>query len=85
MASRAPIHNLHSSIGYSAVTSSVLKCFAPSVSCRYASGLSKTSSKALAQGKKKKKQRSEYKNQTLRDAVQFSLCDAMRYVFRLSV
>lgn len=78
MASKAPISNLHFPIRFSAVNAPVLKCFAPSVSRRYASGLSKTTSKTQVQVKKKKKQRSEYKNQSLRDGLQFSLCDAMR-------
>ena len=78
MASKAPISNLHFPIRFSAVNAPVLKCFAPSVSRRYASGLSKTTSKTQVQAKKKKKQRSEYRNQSLRDGLQFSLCDAMR-------
>ena len=78
MASKAPINYLHSPIRFSAVNAPVLKCFAPSLSCRYASGLSKTTAKVQEQSKKKKKQRKEFKNQNLRDGLQFSLCDAMR-------
>lgn len=78
MAAKAPIHLLYSPRRCSAVNAPILQCFAPSVSSRYASGLSKTT-KAKAQGQsKKKKKRTEYKNQNLRDGLQFSLCDAMR-------
>ena len=79
MAAKAPIHYLYSPRRCSAVNFPILKCFAPSVSSRYASGLSKITSKAKAQEQsKKKKKRTEYKNQNLRDGLQFSLCDAMR-------
>ena len=78
MASKVPITYLRSPKHCSAVNGPVLRCFAPSLICRYASGLSRSDSKAKDQPKKKKKQRSEFKNQSLRDAVQFSLCDAMR-------
>ena len=80
MAAKAPIHHLYSPRHFSAVNAPILKCFAPAVSSRYASGLSKTTSKAKSQeqAKKKKKKRTEYKNQNLRDGLQFSLCDAMR-------
>ncbi len=78
MAFKAPTIYLHSPIRCSSINFPVLRCFAPSISCRYASGLSRNDSKARDQPKKKKKQRSEFKNQSLRDALQFSLCDAMR-------
>ena len=78
MAAKAPIHHLYSPRRCSAVNAPILKCFAPSMSSRYASGLSKTSSKAKAQESKKKKKRTVYKNQNLRYGLQFSLCDAMR-------
>ena len=78
MASKIPINYLLSPIRYSAVNVPVLKCFAPTLFCRYASGLSRKDYKARDQPKKKKKQRKEFKNQSLRDTVQYSLCDAMR-------
>ena len=78
MASKAPTIYLHSPIRCSSFNSPVLRCFAPSIPRRYASGLSRNDSKARDQPKKKKKQRSEFKNQSLQDALQFSLCDAMR-------
>lgn len=78
MASKAAINHLRSPVRCSTINAPVLSCFAPSWSCRYASGLSRNDSRARDQPKKKKKQRSEFKNQSLRDALQFSLCDAMR-------
>lgn len=45
---------------------------------RYASGKSKGDNRARDQPKKKKKQRVEFKQYDLRDAEQFSLCDAIR-------
>lgn len=78
MASKAPIAYLYSPIRCSSFRSPVLRCFAPSIPSRYASGLSISGSRARGQSKKKKKQRTEFKNQSLSDALQFSLCDAMR-------
>ncbi|KAL6722202.1 hypothetical protein ACLMJK_001309 [Lecanora helva] len=52
----------------------------PSLFCRRASGTSRSTSRAKDQPKKKKKGRTEYLNQSLKNAVQFSLCDAMRYI-----
>ena len=80
MACKAPTISLRSPIRCAPVNAPILRCFAPLLSCRYASGLSKTTSKALTQVKKKKKHRTEFKNQSLRDGLQFSLCDAMRYL-----
>ena len=78
MAAKVQIHHLYSPRRFSAVNAPILKCFAPSLSSRYASGLSVTTkAKAQVQSKKKKK-RTVYKNQNLRDGLQFSLCDAMR-------
>ena len=78
MAAKAPIHHLFSPRRCSALNAPILKCFAPSVSSRYASGLSKISSKQAQQQSKKKKKRTVFKNQNLRYGLQFSLCDAMR-------
>ncbi|KAL9135725.1 MAG: hypothetical protein Q9175_003067 [Cornicularia normoerica] len=64
----------------SSLKTPVLRCFPLSNPCRYASGLSRNDSRARDQQKRKKKQRTEFKNQNLRDALQFSLCDAMRYI-----
>ncbi|KAI4121730.1 MAG: hypothetical protein LQ338_006198 [Usnochroma carphineum] len=47
---------------------------------RYASGKSKGDSRLRDQPKKKKKQRIEFKQYNLRDAEQYSLCDAIRYI-----
>ena len=52
---------------------------APSTVCRYASGLSKGDKRSRDQPKSKKKARTEFINQSLKDKQQFSLCDAMRY------
>ena len=78
MAVKAPIHQIYSPIRCSAVNAPILKCFAPSVSSRSASGLSRTTKAKVQEQSKKKKKRTEYKNQNLRDGLQFSLCDAMR-------
>ena len=52
----------------------------PLIAARYASGLSKGDKRVRDQPKsKKKKARNEFINQSLKDAMQFSLCDAMRY------
>ncbi|KAL8757508.1 MAG: hypothetical protein Q9184_004188 [Pyrenodesmia sp. 2 TL-2023] len=47
---------------------------------RHASGKSIGDNRARDQPKKKKKQRIEFKSYNLKDAVQFSLCDAIRYI-----
>lgn len=49
-----------------------------SVPIRYASGKSKGDNRARDQPKKKKKARIEFKQYSLKDAEQFSLCDAIR-------
>ncbi|KAL8902480.1 MAG: hypothetical protein Q9207_004678 [Kuettlingeria erythrocarpa] len=51
-----------------------------SPSVRFASGKSLGDNRAKDQPKKKKKQRVHFKTYDLRDAVQFSLCDAIRYI-----
>ncbi|KAL9634710.1 MAG: hypothetical protein Q9164_003929 [Protoblastenia rupestris] len=55
-------------------------CLAPATACRFASGLSKGDKRVRDQPKSKKKTRTEFINQSLKDAQQFSLCDAMRYI-----
>ena len=54
-------------------------CLAPATACRFASGLSKGVKRVRDQPKSKKKTRTDFINQSLKDAQQFSLCDAMRY------
>lgn len=49
-----------------------------SISVRYASGKSIGDNRARDQPKKKKKQRNDFKHYDLKDAQQFSLCDAIR-------
>ncbi|MCJ1398873.1 mitochondrial 54S ribosomal protein mrpl1 [Xylographa trunciseda] len=62
--------------------SQVLPFLAPLTTIRRASGLSKSSktSKAREAPTKKKKARTDFKRDDIKNAMQFSLCDAMRYI-----
>ena len=68
---------------YNSFHSQVLPFLAPLTTCRRASGLSKTiakGSKAREEPTKKKKERKDFRRQDIKNALQFSLCDAMRFV-----
>lgn len=68
---------------YPGVQLPVPKFLAPTMTYRHASGLSKLDTRGTRPrdpARKKKKARTEFINHTLKDAMQFSLCEAMRYL-----
>ncbi|KAL2040666.1 hypothetical protein N7G274_006645 [Stereocaulon virgatum] len=79
MASKAPLSHLCASIRRPTTQLPLLPFLAPSFTCRYASGLSK-GGRRDRDPSKKKKTRTEFINLSLKNAIQFSLCDAMRYI-----
>ncbi|KAL2044569.1 hypothetical protein ABVK25_012372 [Lepraria finkii] len=79
MASRTSLPYLRASLRHPAAQLPPLRVLAPSITCRYASRLSRGDRRERDQPKKKKRARTEFINQSLKNAVQFSLCDAMRY------
>jgi len=79
MAPNASATLLRTSVSCPAARSTIPLFLAPSSAVRHASGLSRNDSRARDQPKKKKKARTEFINQSLKNAIQFSLCDAMRY------
>lgn len=81
MAAKAPAICLRSTIFSQGTKSGLSRNLTPSIAYRHASGLSRLDTKGTRPrdpAKKKKKARTEFTNQSLKDALQFSLCDAMR-------
>ncbi|KAL8996542.1 MAG: hypothetical protein Q9188_006551 [Gyalolechia gomerana] len=76
---RIPFQHLRTTIQLNAHLTA-LRYANRSVPIRYASGKSKGDNRARDKPKKKKKARIEFKQYSLKDAEQFSLCDAIRYI-----
>ncbi|KAL8933215.1 MAG: hypothetical protein Q9211_005903 [Gyalolechia sp. 1 TL-2023] len=77
IAPRMPLQQLRTTIQLNAHLTA-LRYATRSVPIRHASGKSKGDNRARDQPKKKKKARIEFKQYSLKDAEQYSLCDAIR-------